>query len=74
MSTRGRELVAADEPTIVAEPFLDVIMVEDREGDRSFSNSWCADESDGLKVLSEFNDLLNQVVASKTSPRRRGML
>ena len=33
MSARSRELVATDGSTIISEPFLDAIVVEDSEGD-----------------------------------------
>ena len=75
MSTGGRELVAADEPTIVAKPLLDSIVVEDSEGDGGLSNSARAYECDWNEVLGEIDYLLDQLVTSKERPwGRRGRL
>ena len=59
MSTRSRELITTDEPTVIAKPFLDAIVVEDRESDRSFPDTPCTDDSDGFQVYDETNDLLD---------------
>ena len=59
MGTGGWELVATDEPAVVAKPLLDSIVVEDGQGDRSFPDPAGADESDWTKVFSEMDDLLN---------------
>ena len=59
MGTGGGELVAADEPAVVAKSLLDPILVENGQGDRGFPNSASADESDWMKVFGEMNDLLN---------------
>ena len=72
MDTRCRELIATNEPAVIAKPVLDPIMVEDSEGNGCLPNPPCADESDGFKVFSESNDLLNQFVASETGPGWRG--
>jgi len=72
MDTRCRELVTTDKSTVVAEPVLDAIVVEDGEGDGRLPNTPCADESDGLEVFSESDDLFNQSVASKAGPGPRG--
>ena len=69
MSERGGELVTADEPTVVAEPLLDTIVVEDGQGDGSFPDPTCADESNGREVVYEINDLLDQLSTSKKVPR-----
>ena len=71
MGRRSRELVATDETTVVAKPFLDAAVVNRIEGNGSFPNSSCTDEGDGLEVLCETNYLLNQFFAPKTGPRRR---
>ena len=68
MSTRSGELVAADEPTVIAKPFLDAAVVEDRESDGSFPDPSGTDESDGFEVFREINNLLDQPVASETNP------
>ena len=68
MSEGGGELFATDEPTFLAKPLLDPIVVEDSQGDRSFAEPSCADESNRGGVFSEANDL-NQFIASKDGPR-----
>ena len=68
MDTRSRELIATNEPAVIAKPVLDAIMVEDSEGNGCLPNAPCADESDGFEVFSESDDLFDQFVASKTSP------
>ena len=72
MGERGRELVATDEPTVVAKPFLNAIVVENGQGDGSFPNPTRPDESDWCATVGETNDLLDQFVASETGPWRRG--
>jgi hypothetical protein len=72
---KGRwKLIAANEPTVIAKPFLDSIVMEDGQCDRCFANPSGTYESDGLEVLGETDDLLDELVASKTGPwwRRRG--
>jgi hypothetical protein len=59
------ELVAADEPSVVAESLFDTIVMEDGEADGSLSDSTGADESDGGEVFGETNDLVDHVVASE---------
>ena len=59
MGTGGWELVAADEPAIVAEPLLDSIMVENGKGDGSLPNVPDADKSDRTKVFGQINCLLD---------------
>ena len=59
MRARGWELVAANESTVVAEPFLDAAVVEGSESNRRFSNSTCTDEGDGFKLFSETNNLVD---------------
>jgi len=68
MSARGRELVATDKPTVGSKSFLDAIVVEDGESDGRFPNPPCADESDWSEIFCEANDLLDQILASETSP------
>ena len=72
MSTRGGELVAADEPAVISEPLLDSIVVEDGQGDGCFPDPPWTDESDWGEVLCETDNLLDQIVASETGPRLRG--
>ena len=59
MATRGRELVATDEPAVVAEPLLDSIVVENGQGNGGLSNSASADESDWAKVLSKVDCIID---------------
>ena len=72
MGERGGELIAADEPTIVVEPLLDAIVVEDGLGDRRLSNPACTDKSGWCEVFHEANDLFDQHFAPETDPWRRG--
>ena len=72
METRSWELIAMNEPAVIAKPALDPIVVEDSEGNGCFPDSPCTDESDGFKVFSESGDFLNQFVAPKTGPGPRG--
>ena len=72
MSVGGRELVAADESTLVTETLLDAILMEDIESDGSFSDSPWTDESDRSEVFGEINDLFDQLGTSEAGPRRRG--
>ena len=72
MSTRGWELVATNEPTVIAEPFLDAIVVEDCQRDRRFPDSRCTDQSHRFQVFCGFDDLLDYLITPETGPRRRG--
>ena len=69
---RRGESVAIDESAVLAEPFLDSIVVEDSESDGCLPDPTCADESDRRAALSEANDPLDQLVASETGPWWRG--
>ena len=57
MCARGGELVAMNKPTVVSKPFLDAVVMEDSQGDGSFPDPPCADESDWGEVFCEANDL-----------------
>ena len=70
MSTRRRELVATDESTVISKPFLDSIVVEDREGNECFPDPPCADESDRFELFCVPNDLLDKLATAKTGPGR----
>jgi hypothetical protein len=59
MGTGGWELVAADEPAVVAKPLLDSIVVENGQGDGGFPDPASADESDWAKAFSETHCLLD---------------
>ena len=58
VSTRGRKLVATDEPTVGAEPLLDAIVVEDRQSNGGLANTAGANEGDWVEVLGEIDYLL----------------
>lgn len=70
MSARNREFVTTNEPSVVAKPFLDALVVENGEGDRCLPDSRCANESNGLEAFYETNYLLDQLVAPETGPRK----
>ena len=72
MSARRRELITANESTVVAEPFFHPIVMKGGEGNGRFPDSPCTDESDGFEVFSESDDPLDQLVSSETVPRGRG--
>ena len=69
MSTRGGELVATDESTVVAKPLLDPVVVENGQGNGCLPDSSGTDESDRNEVLGEVKYLLDQLVASEEGPR-----
>ena len=71
MGTRCGKLVATDESTVVAKPFLDLIVMQGHQGNGRFPNPPWTDEGDRGEILRETNDLLYQLVASKTDPWRR---
>jgi hypothetical protein len=58
MRERGGELVATDEPTVVAESLLDAIVMEDSHGDGSLANPTGTNESDRSEVSCKTDDLL----------------
>ena len=70
MSGRRGELVAGDEPTVVAKSVLDPVMMENSQGNGRLPDSASADESDWSEVLGETDDLLDQLVASEERPWR----
>jgi len=72
MSTRGGELIAADESTAIAKSLFDATIVEDGQSGGCLASSAGTNESDWDEVLSEIDDLLDQLVASKEGPRWRG--
>ena len=72
MSTRSRELIATDEPAVLAEPLLDAVVVEYSQSDGCLPDPPGTYESDGYEGFGETNDLLDQLVASETGPWWRG--
>ena len=71
MAVRGCKLVATDESTVIAEPLLDPIVMKDGKRNRRLSDPSRTDQSDGLEVFGQANDLLDQLVTSETGPWRR---
>ena len=54
---------------MIAKPFLDPIAVKDGQRDGRLANPTGTYEGNGFEVLSETDDLLDQVRASETCPR-----
>ena len=71
MGAGGVELVATDEPTIGSEPLLYAIVVEDGQSNGRFPDPPCTNESDWSDMFCEVDDVVNQILASETSPRWR---
>ena len=69
MSTRGGELIATDEPTVIAESLFDAIIVKDGQSGGCLANSAGTDECNWNEVLGEIDDPLDQLVASEEGPR-----
>ena len=69
MGKRGRELVAADESTVVAKLLFDAIVVKDGKSDGCLANPAGTDQSDRCEALCPANDLLGQLAASEEYPR-----
>ena len=72
MSARGWEFIAPDEPTVISKPLLDTIVVENGQGDGRLPDPPWTDESNRRQVFRKANNFLDQLVASKAGPRRRG--
>ena len=66
------ELVTSNEPTILAEPLLDTIMMEDSKSDGRFADSANTNESGWGETFCQGNDLFDQIITSETGSRRRG--
>jgi len=69
MSAGGGELVASDEPTVVAKPLLDALVVEECKDGGCLADPTSANQSDWNEVFCETNDRLDQLAASKACPR-----
>ena len=50
---------------MMAEVFLDAIVVEESQGYGCFADTSCTNEGNGGEVLSKVDNSLNQVVASE---------
>lgn len=68
MGRRHLELIAVDEPAIVAKLVLDAVVV----GSEQYVSSrlHCADESDWFEVDCKTSDLLDQLIASEQFSQR----
>ena len=69
MSGRGREFVATNESAVVTKPLLDPIVVKNGQGDGCLADSSSTNQGDRDQVLSKFDYLLGQLVASEERPR-----
>ena len=58
MGARWGELVTTDKPTVVSEPFLDAIVVEDSQSDGCFPNPSWTNEGDWTEGFGDTDDLL----------------
>jgi hypothetical protein len=72
MSTRGWELIAADESPVVAKSVLDATVVKDGESYGSLPNPPCTDEGSRFEIFGKTDHLFNEVVPSETGPGWRG--
>ena len=72
MSGGMGELIAADESTIVAEPLLDAVVVQDGQRDGCLANPAGTNKGDWSQVFCKANDFLDQLVTPKEGPRWRG--
>ena len=72
MATRCGELVATDEPTVVAKSLLNAIVMEHRQSDRCLPDSTNTNESNWDKVFRQPNNFIYQMVTSEAGSRRRG--
>jgi hypothetical protein len=69
MDDRCWEPVTLDEPTILAEPLLDAIVMEDSQSDRRLADPTSTNQSDWGETFCQANDLLDQTVTSETGFR-----
>ena len=65
---RSPETRQDNEPAVPTKLFLDAIIMDESQGNGCLANSTSTNESNGCKVFSKGNNLLNQFVASKTGP------
>jgi hypothetical protein len=72
MRERCRELVTSDEPTILPEPLLDAIVVEDGQSDGRLANPASTNQSDRSEIFHQGDDLLDQIVTSEAGYRCPG--
>jgi len=67
-----QELVASDEPTILAKPSLDATVMQDGESDGRLADPASTDESDRGEVFRQTDDLVDQLITSKEASGWRG--
>ena len=72
MSARGGKLVATYKSTIISEPLLDAIVMEDGQGNGCFPDPPWTDESDRGEIFYEVDGELDQVITSETGSGPRG--
>ena len=61
-------MVTPDKSTVMTKPLLDSIVVEDVQGDRGLANPARTDQSDWCELLSQIDNLLDQLVAAEERP------
>jgi len=66
------ELIAPDEPAILAEPLLDAVVMEDLQGNGRLANPANTKESNRNQPLRYIDNLLDQLITSKKDSGRRG--
>ena len=64
------ELIASDEPIILAKLPLDMTAMKSGQGDRCLAGSASTNENNRGQVFGETNDPLDQFIASETGPGR----
>ena len=69
MVERRRELITSDEPTILPEPLLDAIVMEDSQRDGRLSDPARTDQSDRSETFRQSHDLVDQIVTTETDFR-----
>ena len=62
-------MITTDEPTVVAEPLFDAIVMEGGQSDGCLADSTGTNESDGFDLFGQVNNFLDQFVTSKTGLR-----
>ena len=65
MSERGRELVTANESTVLAKPSFDTTVVKDGQANGRLANSAGTNQCDRCEAFCEADNLLDQLVAPK---------
>jgi hypothetical protein len=60
------KLVTVYELPVLAKLFLNVIVMEETQGNECLANSTSTNESNGCEVFSKTNDFLDQLAAFKT--------